>query len=42
MLSDTMKYTQAELGRFRKGLLNLLQDGPSNGDYGVCYNLNCD
>lgn len=40
MLSDTMKYTQAELGRFRKGLLNMLQDGPSNVDEGVCYNLN--
>lgn len=40
MQSNAQKYTQAELGRFRKGLLNLLQDGPSNVDYGVCYNLN--
>lgn len=41
MLNDTLKYTQAELGRFRKGLLTLLQDGPSHDGYGVCYNLNC-
>ena len=39
MQSNTPKYTQAQLGRFRKGLLKLLQDGPSNVDYGVCYNL---
>lgn len=40
MQSNAPKYTQAALGRFRKGLLKLLQDGPSNVDYGVCYNLN--
>lgn len=42
MQSDAPKYTQAELGRFRKGLLNLLQDGPTSVGYGygVCYNLN--
>lgn len=40
MQSNTPKYTQAALGRFRKGLLKLLQDGPSDASYGVCYNLN--
>ena len=40
MQNDAPKYTQAELGRFRKGLLNLLQDGPTNDRYGVCRNLN--
>ena len=40
MQSDAPKYTQAALGRFRNGLLNLLQDGPSDVGYGVCYNLN--
>ena len=39
MQSNTPKYTQAQLGRFRKGLLKLLQDGPSYESYGVCYNL---
>lgn len=34
------KYTQEQLGRFRKALLGLLQDGPHNAEYGVCYNLN--
>lgn len=42
MQNDALKYTQAELGRFRKGLLKLLQDGPHNAGYGVCYNLNCE
>lgn len=42
MQSDALKYTQAELGRFRKGLLSLLQDGPSDRVYGVCCNLNCE
>lgn len=40
MQSNAPKYTQAALGRFRKGLLKLLQEGPSNEDYGVCFNLN--
>lgn len=40
MQSDAPKYTQAELEGFRKGLLNLLQDGPSNVEFGVCHNLN--
>ena len=40
MQSNAQKYTQAELGRFRKGLLNLLQDGPTIEGYGVCSNLN--
>ena len=40
MPNDAPKYTQAELGRFRKGLLALLQEGPTSGEYGVCYNLN--
>lgn len=39
MQSDAPKYTQAELGRFRKGLLKLLQDGPSDARFGVCLNL---
>lgn len=42
MPHDALKYTQAELGRLRKGLLKLLQDGPSDAGYGVCYNLNCE
>jgi len=40
MQNNGTEYTQAALGRFRKGLLKLLFDGPSNEDYGVCYNLN--
>ena len=40
MQNNTTKHTQAALGRFRKGLLKLLQDGPSDASYGVCYNLN--
>lgn len=40
MQNNGPKYTQAALGRFRKGLLKLLQDGPSNASFGVCYNLN--
>ena len=40
MQSDAPKYTQAQLGRFRKGLLKLLQDGPSDEAEGVCRNLN--
>ena len=40
MQSDAPEYTQAELGRFRAGLLALLQDGPSDCDFGVCFNLN--
>lgn len=40
MQSDAPKYTQAALGRFRKGLLKLLQDGPSYAEFGVCKNLN--
>ena len=40
MPNDALKYTQAELGRFRKGLLTLLQDGPIYDAHGVCYNLN--
>ena len=40
MQSNAPNYTQAELGRFRKGLLNLLQDGPTNDECGVCRNLN--
>lgn len=40
MQNNGPKYTQAALGRFRKGLLKLLQDGPSDAIYGVCYNLN--
>ena len=39
MQNNAPKYTQAALGRFRKGLLKLLQDGPSAGWMGVCYNL---
>lgn len=42
MQNDTTKYSQAELGRFRKGLLNLLQYGPADRNYGVCYNLNAE
>ena len=42
MHNNAPKYTQAELGRFRKGLLKLLQDGPSNVGFGVCYNLTCE
>ena len=40
MQSNTPKYTQAELGRFRNGLLNMLQDGPFDEGFGVCRNLN--
>jgi len=40
MQNNAPEYTQAALGRFRKGLLKLLFDGPSNASYGVCYNLN--
>lgn len=40
MQSNATKYTQAALGRFRKGLLKLLQDGPSEEGFGVCRNLN--
>lgn len=40
MQNNAPKYTQAALGRFRKGLLKLLSDGPSYECYGVCYNLN--
>ena len=39
MQNNAPKYTQAALGRFRKGLLKLLQDGPSDEDCGVCWNL---
>jgi len=42
MQNNTTKYTQAALGRFRKGLLKLLFDGPSYEGYGVCYNLNAE
>jgi hypothetical protein len=42
MQNNGPKYTQAKLGRFRKGLLKLLQDGPSYEGYGVCYNLNAE
>lgn len=40
MQSDTPKYTQAELGAYRKALLRLMQEGPTCDDKGVCYNLN--
>lgn len=40
MQNDTPKYTQAELGAYRKALLRLLQEGPTCDDNGVCYNLN--
>lgn len=40
MQSNAPKYTQEALGRFRKGLLNLLQDGPAEVGFGVCRNLN--
>lgn len=33
------KYSAVEIGRFRKALLGLLQEGPHNAEYGVCYNL---
>lgn len=39
MQNNAPKYTQAELGYLRKGLLKLLQDGPSDADLGVCRNL---
>ena len=42
MQSDTQMYTQAALGRFRAGLLNLLQDGPADVKFGVCHNLNAE
>ena len=42
MQHNAQKYTQAALGRFRKGLLTLLQDGPSDASYGVCFNLNAE
>lgn len=42
MQSNAPKYTQAALGRFRAGLLKLLQDGPSDAEFGVCYNLNAE
>lgn len=42
MQNNEPKYTQAALGRFRKGLLKLLFDGPSYEGYGVCYNLNAE
>ena len=40
MQSDALKYTQAELGAYRKALLRLLSEGPTSDDKGVCYNLN--
>lgn len=40
MQSDAPKYTQAELGAYRKALLRLLSEGPTRDDKGVCYNLN--
>lgn len=40
MQNNEQKYTKAALGRFRKGLLKILQDGPAYECYGVCYNLN--
>lgn len=40
MQNNAPEYTQAALGRFRKGLLKLLFEGPSDAIRGVCYNLN--
>lgn len=40
MPSDAPKYTQAELGAYRKALLRLLSEGPIDASKGVCYNLN--
>lgn len=40
MPSDAPKYTQAELGAYRKALLRLLSEGPIETSMGVCYNLN--
>lgn len=42
MQNNAPKYTQAALGRFRKGLLKLLFDGPSKASFGVCCNLNAE
>lgn len=40
MQSNAQKYTQAELGRYRAGLLKMLKYGPSDAGFGVCRNLN--
>lgn len=34
-----MMYSQAQLGALRKALYAILDDGPSRGDFGLCYNL---
>lgn len=39
MQNNAPKYTQAELGTYRKALLRLLQEGPRETSKGVCYNL---
>lgn len=39
MQNNAPKYTQAELGAYRKALLRLLSEGPTTTSKGVCYNL---